>query len=339
MKVIKKSFGIILTLSVISLTLLIIGVFFLTKDNKKTFTKEGYIISYKSGDTNVYNFKEGITYKHNVNGDLVFKDTKSNKVVASVDNFVHYKNGDIAFLKNGVLLNLENVNDTVVPYYNITNKSLLEFNNDAYTIKNINGDLNINKFIGRISENKYIISGKNITAKLSGKNDVISASSLGNFFEIIYAENGVVVITDGENTHTVTADKSYIYIGEDTVISLGDKNIFYNDKQKVSLNQLTIDGDENIEIIPPEEEEKAKLAKEEEEKRKQLQEEQKRIEDELAEIARQQRENALLEENARTRQEKERLEQERAQLEAELKKVQAEKAKLEEDKKKQDEEK
>ena len=339
MKVIKKSFGIILTLSVISLTLLIIGVFFLTKDNKKTFTKEGYIISYKSGDTNVYNFKEGITYKHNVNGDLVFKDTKSNKVVASVDNFVHYKNGDIAFLKNGVLLNLENVNDTVVPYYNITNKSLLEFNNDAYTIKNINLDLNINKYICRISENKYIISGKNITAKLSGKNDVISASSLGNFFEIIYAENGVVVITDGENTHTVTADKSYIYIGEDTVISLGDKNIFYNDKQKVSLNQLTIDGDENIEIIPPEEEEKAKLAKEEEEKRKQLQEEQKRIEDELAEIARQQRENALLEENARTRQEKERLEQERAQLEAELKKVQAEKAKLEEDKKKQDEEK
>ena len=59
MGVIKKSFGIIMVLSILSLVLLIAGVFFLTQNNKQTFTKNGYIISYKSGNTEVYKFNEG----------------------------------------------------------------------------------------------------------------------------------------------------------------------------------------------------------------------------------------------------------------------------------------
>ena len=58
MRVVKKSFGIIMSLSIICLILLIVGVFFLTQNNKQTFTKSGYIISYKSGNTEVYNFNE-----------------------------------------------------------------------------------------------------------------------------------------------------------------------------------------------------------------------------------------------------------------------------------------
>ena len=41
-------------------------------------------------------------------------------------------------------------------------------------------------------------------------------------------ENGVVVISDGVNTRSATADETYFYIGENTVINLGDKNIYFN---------------------------------------------------------------------------------------------------------------
>lgn len=253
MKVIKKSFGIIMTLSILCLVALIVGVFFLTRNNEKTFTNSGYIISYKSGNTQVYNFDEGVEYKHNVNGELVFKNTEKEKVVAGLDNFIHYKNGDISFLQNGVILNLENVSDTIIPYYNITNKSLIEFTNDKYIIKNTNGDLTLNSWIGRISENKYIVATSNLVAKLSGNSDMLTSSSVGSFFEITYEENGVVIVSDGINTRSTTADKSYIYIGEDIVISLGDKYVYYNNEPKLSLTQMTINGDENIEITPPEE--------------------------------------------------------------------------------------
>ena len=254
MKVMKRSFGFILTVSILSLIVLFTAVFFLTRDNKTTFKSSGYIISFEKGNTIVDKFEEGTEYKENLNGELVFKNTENKKATSALDNFIHYENGDVAYLQNGVILDLSKINETIIPYYNITNKSLIEKEGNKYIIKTINGNLEINNWLGKISENKYIISGEKLTLKLAGSADILYSSE--NFFEFSYIENGVVVISDGINTRSATADETYFYIGENTVINLGDKNIYFNNEEKVSLEQITINGDENIDIIPPEEEQK-----------------------------------------------------------------------------------
>ena len=254
MKVMKRSFGFILTVSILSLIVLFTAVFFLTRDNKTTFKSSGYIISFEKGNTIVDKFEEGTEYKENLNGELVFKNTENKKATSALDNFIHYENGDVAYLQNGVILDLSKINETIIPYYNITNKSLIEKEDNKYIIKTINGNLEINNWLGKISENKYIISGEKLTLKLAGSADILYSSE--NFFEFSYIENGVVVISDGINTRSATADETYFYIGENTVINLGDKNIYFNNEEKVSLEQITINGDENIDIIPPEEEQK-----------------------------------------------------------------------------------
>lgn len=254
MKVMKRSFGFILTVSILSLIVLFTAVFFLTRDNKTTFKSSGYIISFEKGNTIVDKFEEGTEYKENLNGELVFKNTENKKATSALDNFIHYENGDVAYLQNGVILDLSKINETIIPYYNITNKSLIEKEDNKYIIRTINGNLEINNWLGKISENKYIISGEKLTLKLAGSADILYSSE--NFFEFSYIENGVVVISDGINTRSATADETYFYIGENTVINLGDKNIYFNNEEKVSLEQITINGDENIDIIPPEEEQK-----------------------------------------------------------------------------------
>ena len=254
MKVMKRSFVFILTVSILSLIVLFTAVFFLTRGNKTTFKSSGYIISFEKGNTIVDKFEEGTEYKENLNGELVFKNTENKKATSALDNFIHYENGDVAYLQNGVILDLSKINETIIPYYNITNKSLIEKEGNKYIIKTINGNLEINNWLGKISENKYIISGEKLTLKLAGSADILYSSE--NFFEFSYIENGVVVISDGINTRSATADETYFYIGENTVINLGDKNIYFNNEEKVSLEQITINGDENIDIIPPEEEQK-----------------------------------------------------------------------------------
>ena len=254
MKVMKRSFVFILTVSILSLIVLFTAVFFLTRDNKTTFKSSGYIISFEKGNTIVDKFEEGTEYKENLNGELVFKNTENKKATSALDNFIHYENGDVAYLQNGVILDLSKINETIIPYYNITNKSLIEKEDNKYIIRTINGNLEINNWLGKISENKYIISGEKLTLKLAGSADILYSSE--NFFEFSYIENGVVVISDGINTRSATADETYFYIGENTVINLGDKNIYFNNEEKVSLEQITINGDENIDIIPPEEEQK-----------------------------------------------------------------------------------
>jgi len=253
MGVIKKSFGLIISASVVALVALIVAVFFLSRGNKMTFKESGYIISFEKGTTVVDKFEKGTEYRENLSGDLVFENIEKKKVQASLDNFVHYKNGDIAYLQNGVILDLSKINDMIVPYYNITDKSLVEFNSDGYVIKNINDDIILKNWIGRISDNKYIISGSNLTLKLSGNADIHYSSE--NFFEFTYIEDGVVVISDGSTTRSTTADGSYFYVGENTVISLGEKNVYFNNEPKLSLSQMTINGDENIDIVPSEDEE------------------------------------------------------------------------------------
>ena len=252
MKVMKRSFGFILTVSILSLIVLFTAVFFLTRGNKTTFKSSGYIISFEKGSTIVDKFEEGTEYKENLNGELVFKNTENKKTTSALDNFIHYGNGDVAYLQNGVILDLSKINETIIPYYNITNKSLIEKEDNKYIIKTINGNLEISNWLGKISENKYIISGEKLTLKLAGSADILYSSE--NFFEFSYIENGVVVISDGVNTRSATADETYFYIGENTVINLGDKNIYFNNEEKLSLEQITINGDENIDIIPPEEE-------------------------------------------------------------------------------------
>ena len=254
MKVMKKSFAIILTISLVCLVLFIGGVFFLSKDNAKSFSSDGYIISLASGDLVVDEFDEGTTYHMNLNGDIVFKNVDNNEVISTLDNFVHYSNGNINFLQNGVILDLNKITETIIPYYNITNKSVIRYTDGSYTINNVNGDLQLDNWIGKISDSKYIVAGENIALKLAGNADVVYSQGVGSFFEINYIEDGVVVISDGVTSRSTTADNTYLYIGEDIVINLGNMNVYYNDEVKLSLSQMTISGNENIEIVPDEDE-------------------------------------------------------------------------------------
>ena len=138
MKVMKRSFGFILTISILSLIVLFAAVFFLTRGTKTTFKDSGYIIYFEKGNTIVNKFQEGTEYKENLNGELVFKNTEDKKTTSALDNFIHYQNGDIAYLQNGVIIDLSKINETIIPYYNITNKSLIEKEDNRYIIKTIN---------------------------------------------------------------------------------------------------------------------------------------------------------------------------------------------------------
>ena len=124
-KMFNKKFFLILGSAVVLLIVLSIAMIFLTKENIKTFTKEGYIIASGNESTEKYYFEEGTSYKKNINSQIVFTDTKGEKVAVETDNFMHYNDGGIKFLKNGVIMDLNSINNSTVPYYNITNKSVL----------------------------------------------------------------------------------------------------------------------------------------------------------------------------------------------------------------------
>lgn len=244
-KLLNKKFILILASTITLLVVLSIAMIFLTKENIKTFKQGGYIIASgieEESNGIKYYFDEGTTYKTNVNEELVFKDTSGEKVNVETYNFLHYIDGGIKFLKNGVILDLESLNSTIVPYYNITNKSILEYSKGSYYIEAIDKTIAFNNLAGRISDNKYIFAGTNIKLLLAGSSEEVS----GDYFEVTYIKDGIIRVENQEVSYQTTAQNSYILVNDNIRIDLGNKNVYFNNEEKMNLAQMTIDGNENI---------------------------------------------------------------------------------------------
>ncbi|MBQ6494908.1 MAG: hypothetical protein IJI49_02790 [Bacilli bacterium] len=245
---IKNKFAFIIIISVLTLGLLIAGAIVMYQDNSKVFESEGYIISTTTKKNSKYYFSPNTKYKENVDKDITFKDSDSKSVTVSSENFVHYQNGSISFLTRGALLNLGEINSSALNYYNVDNDDIITYKNKNYVVNSNKGTVNIESFIGRISDNKYIIAGNNLSLKIPNKTEKIT----GDYFEVLFIENGIVKIDNKESSYQVTAQDTTISVGNDTVIDLGTGKIFHNGEAKMLMSQLTINGDENIDIETPE---------------------------------------------------------------------------------------
>ena len=243
-KFIKNKFMFIIAISILTLVLLIIGAITLYKDESESFNNEGYIISTTTKKNAKYYFSANTKYKDNADNKVAFKDNKSKKVSVDPASFVHYNNGSIAFLQKGALVNLNEINSPIISYYNVTRSNLIKKDNNNYSITSNGEDINLNSFIGRISDKKYIIAGNNLTLEIPTKNDKIS----GEYFEITYIKDGIVKIDNKDISYQVTAQNSFVNVGNNIRINLGNEKIYYDGSAKMLLSQITINGDENINL-------------------------------------------------------------------------------------------
>ena len=245
-KLFNGRFLLILASSLVVLLLLTVGAFYLFDDEDDVFVKSGYVLNPLSSTTEKYFFNENVGYRENLSSMIEFTDVDANTVSILKDSFVHYLDESLSFLKDGAILDLDSLKgDKVVSFYNITNESIIEKNDSGYIIGSANGDIKLNNFVGRISDDKYIVVG-DLNLKIAGNDKTIK----GEYFEIVYVEEGIVNVENKNVKYQVTADDTFIYVGNDKVIDLGDKKITVNGKDLMSITSITIDGDENIEIVP-----------------------------------------------------------------------------------------
>ncbi len=254
-KLFNSRFLFILASSLVVLIGLGAGAFYLFDDSDDVFIKSGYVLNPLSSTSEKYFFDENTEYKENLSSMVEFKDVDENEVSVLKDSFLHYMDDSLSFLKKGAILDLDSIDGkSAVSFYNITNKSLIEKDGKGYKIESVSGDIKFNNFIGRINDNKYIVVG-DLNLKMPGNSTYVK----GSYFEIVYVEEGIVNIENKEVKYQVAAEGTLINVGSDVVIDLGDKKITVDGEDLMSITAITINGDENIEIIPKgnEEEENA----------------------------------------------------------------------------------
>ena len=257
---------ILIILSVIGMAFLIFYFGFKTNQDKYSeFENSGYIIS-KVYDTEgnfikseKYYFSGGTKYKENYSNQVEFENVNAEKTKVAVESFVHYDNGSISSLKKAAILNLDTLNNKqAIKYYNIYPNTIMDNKNNIYSVNNIKTKLEFTNFIMKISDTKYIVVGKNLKLVMQDKEKTLDSG----YYELEFIEGDIVRIENNEISLQNVPTNVRVDLANGIAIDLGNKYIFKEGEAVMNLNEITIDSDDNIQLIPELEEEE-----EEEEKK------------------------------------------------------------------------
>lgn len=193
-----------------------------------------------------YYFNANENYKKQYNQKVVFKDTSGESISVEEDNFLHYTNGSIGILTKGVILNLEKLNEDPIPYYTVTANRVLKKNGNVFTIKNLNHELEFKNFIWKISENRYLICGSPMTINFQNG----ETKEISGFIEVEYSDNEVVKLYNQELTYQTVSSSLFITLPDDIKINLANKIVSKKNENKMSLENMIIDSNDNVEIVP-----------------------------------------------------------------------------------------
>lgn len=239
----------IIIFSSIALVMLILGLIFAInykKESIKYFYDGGYVISntYDNSDLNKVYFDSNAAYESK--GDTyTFKNSDGNKITINEDTFIHYNNGSVMALKDGVAIDLDKIDSKLLSYYNVFTSSILKKTSSGYEISNLNDIVSFNKLMYKISNNKYLVAADNIVVSFADDQTV----SMNKYAEIEYVNDNVIRIYNEDVNYQTIASNLFIVV-DDVKIDLEYKTISKNGIKYLTMADMVINAADNIEILP-----------------------------------------------------------------------------------------
>lgn len=245
----KYVVGIIL-IGVFLIAFLVYSIARVQKSNEKTFYDSGYIL--KSSQTSIknqsverYYFNANQVYKTRYNDKVTFNDTNGDEVITEKENFVHYTNGSISALGKGVILDFNDIEQDPILYYSISEGQVLRKSGTNYLIQHLDKELKFTNLIWKIADNKYIVVGNPVKLVFDGN----TVRTIDGYVEFEYMDNEIVKIYNQEATYQTISSKAYIELPDGIKINLDNKIVSKNNENKMSLENMVINSDDNVEIV------------------------------------------------------------------------------------------
>jgi len=225
-----------------------------------TFAASGYILDTSDSSNGAlvnqqYYFNQGEAYSAKKSSDKVSFNTVNGDPV-SVDPacFIHYSDSSMSSFAKTVVLDTDNMNPDNISYYSVSKETLLQRQGDSYIINSAVNPLQLKNFIWKITESQYMVVSETITLHV----DENSYQRFNDYIQVQYKESGVAYIVNQEGTYSTVSSDAYLELANGIRIYLGSKNISDSEGILLSLAQIIVNSEDNIEIIPDEEFKKEK---------------------------------------------------------------------------------
>lgn len=238
----KKYIVFFISIGILLGTFLVYNVVHITENKKIAFSESGYILN---GTDDRYYFAQNEKYTTSYNDKIMFNDTEGDKVSVNNDKFIHYNSGNIEALQDGVLLDLEKINENPIVYYNIKANKEVKKTSNRYTVKNLDSDLQFEQAIWKISSNKYIILSNYLKITLNNGTE----KEAEGYVEVEYSDNEIVSIYNQDFNSKTISSNSYVELQNGIKVNLGTKIVSQNDVNKMSLEDMVINSNDNVTLV------------------------------------------------------------------------------------------
>lgn len=256
---VKKVFFIVVPIIAITALIFVFGIQLYNNSFSK-FQIDGFVID-ADVQKKVY-FSQNDKYK--IVEKLGYVELTSDKEEKKVsdDSFVHYVDGSISTFKKAVFLDLDTINKNTFQYYNIFPTSILSNVSEGYRINYLENNLNLKNILMKISSTRYLIAGDKIEVTLKNGNTKVFEHT---FLEISYLDGNIIRLDNQDISIQSVSSELILKVNNDISVDLINKKILYKNTEKINLGEITINSNDNIEIIQSEE--NTKIIDEEKEKK------------------------------------------------------------------------
>ena len=213
-----------------------------------TFTKDGYALTFSTQNNTkaqAYSFKNGSEYQYKKNSNTINFEVEEEKVRLDENTIMHYSDGSLGVLKKVVGIDVSTVDRNIIFYYNIYKDTKITATTDGHSIKLKNdNEVKFKNLLMRISDNKFILTGKNVRLVLSSDNIV----DFGEYVEFEYMDGNIVKIYNQDKFYQTISSESHLLVS-DVKINLSKATISKGSKEYISLTNLVVNNDGNIDAL------------------------------------------------------------------------------------------
>ena len=250
----KLLFGIFLVVFVVATALGTVFVVNNINSVTATFNKDGYAL-YIGNESNAkaqtYSFKAGTDYKLKKSGSKISFESDDGSVSVDDSTIIHYSDKSIGVMKKVVGIDASTINSEIVFYYNIFKDTKIEYSKGEYKIKVANGDsISFKNLLMRVDVGKFLLTGENVRLVFPNEEEIID---FGNYVEFEYTSGNVVKVYNNEKFYQTIANDAVLLVG-DIKIGLKDAEVYKENKKYISLTNLVMDNDGNIDTLKEEKE-------------------------------------------------------------------------------------
>ena len=221
------------------------------KEAEQQFIASGYILDGSESRENGYaklSFDAGTTYRVGYPDRVIFKDTAGVEVATDKTAFLHFSDGSLSALTDGVLVDLNNMTGGVLNNFRINAGTVLERRDNSYVIESLSGTLYLDDFIWKISETQYMLVSSTIDVTVGNQDPKYFYDAV----ELNYYNEGILMLVTEEGAYRTVATDCVATMNSGVKLDLASRTIIDDGAgTRMSMEQIILDADEVIDVLSP----------------------------------------------------------------------------------------